>query len=81
MSSLQIAMLGAIAGLTIYLGLPLGRLPKPMPRVKAMLNAVAVGILAFLLWDVLTQAWEPIDKALGGKDIPGALGKGAVLAL
>jgi ZIP family zinc transporter len=81
MSSAQIALLGAIAGLTIYLGLPLGRLPKPMPRVKAMLNAVAVGILAFLLWDVLSQAWAPVDKALGDKNIAGALGKGAVLAL
>src|SRR5882724_1686587 len=81
MSSAQIAMLGAIAGLTIYLGLPLGRLPKPMPRVKALLNATAVGILAFLLWDVLSQAWEPVDKALGDKDIAGALGKGAVLAV
>jgi len=27
MSTAQIALLGAIAGLTIYLGLPIGRLP------------------------------------------------------
>src|SRR3954453_22265493 len=31
-----------------------------------MLNAVAVGILVFLLWDVLSAAWEPIDAALSG---------------
>src|SRR2546427_13275703 len=29
-----------------------------------MLNAVAVGILLFLVWDVLSAAWEPIDSAL-----------------
>ncbi len=29
------------------------------------LNAVAVGILLFLVWDVLSAAWEPIDAALG----------------
>jgi zinc transporter, ZIP family len=49
--------------------------------VKAMLNAVAVGILAFLLWDVLSQAWAPVDRALGDKNIAGALGQGAVLAV
>ena len=29
-----------------------------------MLNAIAVGILLFLVWDVLSAAWEPIDAAL-----------------
>ncbi|MGW3099534.1 ZIP family metal transporter [Streptomyces sp. NPDC001102] len=65
MSSGNIALLGAIAGFTIYLGLPLGRLRTPTPRLKAGLNAVAIGILIFLVWDVLTHAWEPIDEALG----------------
>ena len=65
MSSGNIALLGAIAGFTIYLGLPLGRLRTPTPRLKAGLTAVAIGILIFLVWDVLTHAWEPIDEALG----------------
>ena len=30
-----------------------------------MLNGVAVGVLVFLVWDVLSAAWEPIDAALG----------------
>ena len=64
MSSSNIALLGAIAGLTIYLGLPIGRLSKPTPRLRAALNAVAIGILIFLVWDVLTAAWEPTDTAL-----------------
>jgi zinc transporter, ZIP family len=65
MSSANIALLGAIAGFTIYLGLPIGRLRKPTPRLKTGLNAVAIGILIFLVWDVLAHAWEPTDEALG----------------
>jgi zinc transporter, ZIP family len=61
----QIAILGAFAGLTIFIGLPLGRVRAHMPRTKAFLNALAIGILIFLLWDVLTNAWEPTDEALG----------------
>ncbi|MFD4413574.1 ZIP family metal transporter [Streptomyces sp. NPDC058466] len=64
MSSANITLLGAIAGFTIYLGLPIGRLRTPTPRLKAGLNAVAIGILVFLVWDVLTHAWEPVDEAL-----------------
>ncbi len=58
-------LLGFIAGVTILLGLPLGRLRRPAPSLRAFLNAVAVGILLFLVWDVLSAAWEPIDSALG----------------
>lgn len=58
-------LLGFIAGVTILLGLPLGRIRRPMPRLRLVLNAVAVGILLFLVWDVLDHAWEPIDTALG----------------
>ena len=58
-------LLGFIAGVTILLGLPLGRLRRPAPSLRAFLNAVAVGILLFLVWDVLSAAWEPIDNALG----------------
>jgi ZIP family zinc transporter len=80
MSAARIALLGAIAGFTIYLGLPIGRLRAPMPRVKALLNAVAVGILVFLLWDILAHAWEPIDGALAEHHYGPALVNGAVLA-
>jgi zinc transporter, ZIP family len=79
MSPAQITLLGAIAGFTIYLGLPIGRLRTPMPRLKALLNATATGILIFLLWDVLAHAWEPIDAALGAHRVGSALGNGAVL--
>ncbi|NUR63263.1 MAG: zinc permease [Catenulispora sp.] len=82
MSSTQIAILGAIAGFTIYLGLPLGRLRSPMPRLRALLNAVAIGILLFLLFDVLSHAWEPVDGALSDKPhhVGSALGYGLLMA-
>ncbi|MFE0462632.1 ZIP family metal transporter [Kitasatospora sp. NPDC058965] len=81
MSSGQIALLGAIAGFTIYLGLPIGRLRNPAPRLRAGLNALAIGILVFLVWDVLSHAWEPTDKALSDKHWGTAVAGAAVLAV
>src|SRR5579884_3768802 len=78
MPATEIALLGAIAGLTIYLGLPLGRLTAPMPRTRTLLNALAIGILVFLLWDVLANAWEPVDAALSGHHYGSAVGNGLV---
>jgi ZIP family zinc transporter len=56
--------LGAVAGGTIFLGLPVARmhgLPKP---VQGFLNAFATGILVFLLWDILAHAGDPVKAAL-----------------
>jgi zinc transporter, ZIP family len=61
----QTLVLGLIAGVTILLGMPVGRLRSPAPRLRIILNSVAVGVLIFLVWDVLSAAWEPIDAALG----------------
>lgn len=58
-------LLGFIAGATIVLGMPLGRLKHPAPVLRLMLNAIAAGVLLFILWDVLAHAWEPIDAGLG----------------
>jgi len=68
-------LLGLIAGGTILLGLPVGRLRRPAPSLRTLLNAVAVGVLLFLVWDVLSAAWEPIDTALAAvHDGNGGLG-------
>ncbi len=64
MSSSQILALGTIAGSTIFLGLPLGRLTGPSQRVRAALSATATGILVFLLYDVVHGGIEPVDGAL-----------------
>jgi len=63
-STSRVLVLGAIAGMTIVLGLPVGRLRNPAPRFRALLNAVAIGILVFLLFDVLAHANEPVETAL-----------------
>ncbi len=76
-------LLGFIAGVTILLGMPLGRMKRSAPTMRILLNSVAVGVLIFLVWDVLSAAWEPIDADLtkvhehdGG--LAGAIGFGAL---
>ena len=64
MSTAQILILGAVAGLTIFLGLPLGRMQGVGVSAKAFFSATATGILIFLLWDVLSAAVEPVEEAL-----------------
>jgi ZIP family zinc transporter len=81
MSPSQVALMGAIAGVTIFLGLPIGRLRNNLPRLKAALNGVAVGVLLFLVWDILTHAWEPVDAGLARADWSIAARDGAVMAV
>jgi len=64
MSESRTLLLGGIAGMTILFGLPIGRLRRPLPGLRQFLNAVAIGILVFLVWDVLSHAYTPIDTAL-----------------
>jgi zinc transporter, ZIP family len=66
MSQAAAVLLGAIAGGTVFVGLPVARmrgLPKP---VQGFLNAFATGILVFLLWDILTHAAGPVEAAIEG---------------
>jgi ZIP family zinc transporter len=65
MSEIQTLLLGFIAGVTILIGLPLGRVRSVKPGTRQFLNAIAIGILIFLIWDVLVHAFEPVDSALG----------------
>jgi len=66
MSTPHILLLGAIAGATIFLGMPIGRL-RVGPAARASLSALATGILLFLLWDVLSGAVDPIEGALNAQ--------------
>ncbi len=59
-----IILLGAFAGLTIYLGLPLAFLKNTPQALKVFLNMLATGVLIFLLYDVISKANEPIATAL-----------------
>jgi ZIP family zinc transporter len=65
----QTLTLGAIAGLTIFLGLPIGRMQSVSPSTKAFLASTATGILIFLFWDVVSEAVGPVETALeNGRD-------------
>jgi ZIP family zinc transporter len=64
MTQAAAVLLGAIAGGTVFIGLPVARmhgLPKP---VQGFLNAFATGILVFLLWDILAHAGGPVEAAV-----------------
>jgi len=60
----ETVFLGAIAGFTIYLGLPFARLQSLRRGLQGFLSALATGILVFLLWDVISKANEPVARAL-----------------
>ena len=64
--------LGGVAGFTIFLGIPIALIPAQQ-KLKNFLNAIAIGILIFLVVDVLEHAWEKtnesITNAING-DIP-----------
>jgi zinc transporter, ZIP family len=62
----QLLLLAAIAGFTIFLGLPIAVLQNLSPRKKGFLNAFAIGILVFLTIDVFSHAWEPAEEAANG---------------
>jgi ZIP family zinc transporter len=81
----QTLLLGFIAGVTILCGMPLGRMRRPSEALRVTLNALAIGILIFLVWDVLSAAWEPIDEALAahhetGAGLSSAFGYGLLFA-
>src|SRR5436305_15136228 len=67
MSTGQTLLLGAIAGLTIFISLPMGRMQGVSPQVKAFFTAMATGILLFLFWDVLSEAIDPVESALNAR--------------
>jgi len=64
MSQPTAVLLGAIAGATIFLGLPVARMRGLPTAVQGVLNAFATGILVFLLWDIISHASGPVERAL-----------------
>jgi ZIP family zinc transporter len=81
MSTPQTLLLGAIAGLTIYIGLPMGRFGGASAAVRAALSAVATGILVFLFWDVVSHGVEPVESHLEAHDWGAFAGYAALLGV
>jgi ZIP family zinc transporter len=64
LSTGQTILLGAIAGVTIFLGLPMGRVRMRATSMKTFLNGFSAGILLFLLFDILQKATGPLEEAV-----------------
>ena len=78
---LELLLLGAIAGFTIFLGLPVA-LMQVKDRTRGLLNALAVGILIFLIVDVFSHAWElTSDSAASAFEGIGSAGDAAALLI
>jgi ZIP family zinc transporter len=65
MSFAETVLLGAIAGSTIYLGLPIGRMTSMNTRLRVALAMFSVGVLAFIFMDVTSHAEDVVATALG----------------
>jgi len=76
----QTLLLGAVAGSTIFLGLPLGRLKTRNPALQVGLTALAAGVLLFLLIEVTTHAFAPVEEASEEHDWGELLGFGLLFA-
>jgi len=79
MTLAQAAGLGALAGLTIFLGLPVARIGRPRPSRLAFLTAASVGVLIFLFFDVISNASGTIETAIDANRGTG-IGYGLLLA-
>ena len=64
MSFTETVLLGALAGFTIYLGLPLARLRLLSKRSRVGLAMFAVGVLAFLFVDVMAHGEAILEEAV-----------------
>jgi ZIP family zinc transporter len=82
MSFLETALLGALAGATIFLGLPIARMRVLGERPRVALAMFSVGILVFLLVDVLSHGFSISEDAVSAyHDGTGSLGRAVGLAL
>jgi ZIP family zinc transporter len=70
MNHFQLLLLGAIAGSTIFLGLPLAFWKAAGRRTRAFLNAFSAGILTFLLVEVAHKVIENVETRVAGVSVP-----------
>jgi len=60
----QTVVLGALAGFTIFIGLPVGRLQLLSSRARVALAMFSVGVLAFIFVDVMQGGLSIVNDAL-----------------
>jgi ZIP family zinc transporter len=59
--TLEVLVLGLVAGFTIFLGLPIARLKTANVRLRGVLSSITIGILFFLLIEVTQHAWLEVE--------------------
>ena len=64
MSFAETTALGAIAGFTIFIGLPFARMERLGARGRVALAMLSVGILSFLFVDVTGQGFSIVEEAV-----------------
>jgi zinc transporter, ZIP family len=64
MTTPTLLLLGGVAGATIFLGLPVGRMRTISPGVRAALVGGTIGVLLFLLYDITAGMMESIEGEL-----------------
>jgi len=72
LTAVETVALGTAAGGTVYFGLPAARV-SVSSRVTHLLNGGAIGVLVFLLVDVLHGAFAPVESAVesaGASGVP-----------
>src|SRR3954452_13042928 len=75
MSFAETAALGAIAGMTIFLGLPFARMERVGQRARVGLAMLSVGILAFLFVDVSAHGFAIVEGAVNKLHDGGGIGQ------
>ncbi|MET0730785.1 MAG: ZIP family metal transporter [Solirubrobacterales bacterium] len=82
MSFGETVLLGALAGFTIYLGLPFGRIEFVSQRARVALAMFSVGVLAFLFAEVFVHGLEIVEERFDAlHEGDGSLPIGVLLAL
>ena len=72
MITLELAVLAAISGFTIFLGLPVAIIKRVGASLKGFLNAITIGVLIFILIEVLPQAKTYAENAMISSSSVGA---------
>ena len=64
MSLLRLYAFGALAGLTIFLGLPIAAFAAMKPAARGVMNGIATGILIFLTIDILGNVLDTGEQVI-----------------
>ncbi len=72
--------LGLVAGMTIFLGLPIARFKGASEAVKGMLALASAGVLFFLVIEVGYHAIEIVESTAKGGDLNLALLQGGIMS-